>query len=62
MGREDDSSYSRQPRTEVLSILGTRGWYSDHVGSERCSGRCLPTAPDPTCDVGVSLYQLRKKS
>ncbi len=60
MGREDNKAL-QQPRTTLLSALGTRGWYNDHVGSERCCGRCLPTAPDPACDVGVALYQLRKK-
>jgi len=60
MGEQDHPA--NYPRAELLAALGTKGWYTDHVGSERCPGRCLLAAPDPTCDVGVALYQLRKKS
>lgn len=51
----DDAS----PRATLLSKLGPRGWYSDHVNQSTC--HCVATMPDNTCDTGVALYQLRLK-
>jgi hypothetical protein len=50
---------AERSRMDVLSALGAKGWYTEHVGSVQCEGRCVIEASDPTCDVGEALFRLR---
>lgn len=51
-------------RADLLSLLGPRGWYIDHVAQlgtlstdvVRCG--CDPDRPSPICDLGEALHRL----
>lgn len=45
------------PRASVLSRLGPRGWYTDHLVQSPSCG-CIDGRPAPTCDTGQAFYKL----
>lgn len=47
------------PRTRVLSLLGSRGWYTDHLTRSVACG-CTVQAPDRACDLGEALFRVAK--
>lgn len=48
------------PRTSLLSKLGPKGWYGDHLAT-RGACRCTESKPQQGCDVGEALWWLRRK-